>query len=154
MLKNAKPDRGTTTRGRFVIVASEYNAKYVDGMLKGAVEELESAGAEPIRVVRVPGAYEIPLVAKHLAKSLPPPSAVICLGLVLRGKTAHAEHVGDAVNQALMRIQLEHEVPVINSVHLMEDESHARVRCLGKRHNRGREAAQTAMAMAQVMSEL
>ena len=154
MLSDIKSGKAARTRGRIVIVASEYNAKYVDGMLKAALGELESAGAESVRVVRVPGAYEIPLVVKHLAKSLPPPSAIICLGLVLRGETAHADHVGEAVNQALMRIQLDREIPVINSVHLMQEEAHARVRCLGKRHNRGREAAQTAMAMVQVMSEL
>ena len=138
----------------FAIVASKYNARYVDAMLRAAKAELKQARAAAVQVVRVPGAYEIPVVAARLARRSPKPAAIICLGVILRGQTVHAAHIGDAVSRALMEIQLQHEVPVIHEVLLLENEEQAKVRCLGRKHNRGAEAAQTALAMAQVMASL
>ena len=139
-------------RGSFAIVASEYNAEFVDSMLKAAKAELKRAGAT-VQVIRVPGAYEIPVVAVSLARPKKF-AAIICLGVILRGQTVHAEHIGNAVSQALMQIQLETEVPVIHEVLLLENQEQARARCLDRKHNRGMEAAQTALQMAQVMAEL
>jgi 6,7-dimethyl-8-ribityllumazine synthase len=165
MLKAIKARRFRAGDGRFAIVASRYNARYVDEMLKAAKAELERAGAKSVQVVRVPGAYEIPVVAARLARSASPRasrfthhvsrfSAIICLGVILRGETVHAAHIGEAVSRALMAIQLRYEVPVIHEVLLLENEKQARARCLDPKRNRGREAAQTALAMAQVMGEL
>lgn len=153
MLKTVKRKSHKASQAKFAIVASEYNSLYVDAMLDAATTELKDAGASKVQVVRVPGAYEIPVVASRLAShaSL---SAIICLGVILRGETAHAAHIGEAVSQALMQIQLKYEIPVIHEVLLLENEEQARVRCLGKKHNRGAEAAQTALAMAKVMREL
>ena len=127
-------------------------------MLRAAKAELLRAGAK-LQVVRVPGAYEIPIAAKRLARasrlaSRSPLSAIICLGVILRGETVHAAHIGEAVSRALMEIQLAHEIPVIHEVLLLENEEQARVRCLGRKHNRGTEAAQTALEMARVMAGL
>ena len=165
MLKQIKAKAFQAGDARFAIVASQYNAAYVDAMLQGATEELEGAGAREVQVVRVPGAYEIPVVAARLARassahaSRPKRhasllSAIVCLGVILRGETVHAAHIGEAVSRALMEIQLEYEVPVIHEVLLLENEAQARSRCLDPKHNRGREAAQTALAMAQVMAGL
>jgi 6,7-dimethyl-8-ribityllumazine synthase len=166
MLKALKRKSLRANQATFAIVASQYNARYVDAMLRAAMAELRRAGAKNVRVVRVPGAYEIPVVAAYLARSaseLPRPSrithhtslsAIICLGVILRGETTHAAHIGEAVSQALMQIQLRYEVPVIHEVLLLETEKQARVRCLGRTHNRGGEAAQTALAMAKVMEKL
>ena len=137
----------------FAIVASTYNARYVDAMLRAAQAELRRAGAK-VRVVRVPGAYEIPVVAKTLSAKNPGLAGILCLGVILRGATTHAAHIGEAVSDALMQIQLAHQIPVIHEVLLLENEAQAEVRCLGRKHNRGTEAAQTALEMARVMKTL
>jgi 6,7-dimethyl-8-ribityllumazine synthase len=157
MLTPVEPKTFHAGNAQFAIVASQYNARYVNAMLQAAKAELKSAGVNQVKVVRVPGAYEIPVVAARLARDSagkPQPSAIICLGVILRGETVHAAHIGEAVSQALMQIQLQHEVPVIHEVLLLENEAQARARCLDKKHNRGAEAAQTALAMARVMGQL
>jgi 6,7-dimethyl-8-ribityllumazine synthase len=153
--KNRSKALSASPRGaQYAIIASKYNAKFVDSMLKAAREELAAAGAADVRVYRVPGAYEVPIAAKTLAACPAPPSAIICLGVILRGETVHAAHIGDAVSRSLMEIQLAHQVPVIHEVLLLENKEQARVRCLSPEHNRGREAAQTAIAMAALMPSL
>jgi len=156
MLKTVKRKSFHAGDASFAIVASQYNARYVDSMLSAALVELKRAGARNVQVIRVPGAYEIPVVASRIASRATSITnhLIICLGIILRGETTHAAHIGEAVSHALMQIQLKYEVPVIHEVLLLENEEQARVRCLGKKHNRGAEAAQTALAMAKVMGEL
>jgi 6,7-dimethyl-8-ribityllumazine synthase len=153
MLQAVKKSKAAKTGSTFAIVASRYNARYVDGMLNAAARELKRAGAK-VRIVRVPGAYEIPVVTAKLSTLDPRPSAIICLGVILRGETTHAQHIGEAVSQALMQIQITQGVPVIHEVLLLENKQQAEVRCLDPNHNRGLEAAQTALKMARVMAEL
>ncbi|MDA7915745.1 6,7-dimethyl-8-ribityllumazine synthase [Verrucomicrobia bacterium] len=151
MLK--KIGKGTTDGGgRYGIVASEYNPKYVDGMLKAAKKELQESGAETVTVVRVPGAFEIPVVAATLASG--EFDAVICLGVILKGETSHADHIGSAVTDALALIQIDQLVPVVHEVLVFDKKEQAVVRCLDGDHNRGREAAQTAIKMVLVMKKL
>jgi 6,7-dimethyl-8-ribityllumazine synthase len=155
MLKPVQRSRTKSPGASFAIVASKYNSRYVDAMLRAAQKCLKEAGAKSVRIVRVPGAYEIPVVAARLARvHAPPLSAIICLGVILRGETTHAQHIGEAVSNALSQIQALHEVPVIHEVLLLENEQQARARCLGRTHNRGTEAAQTALEMARVMKSL
>ncbi|HEY4414227.1 MAG TPA: 6,7-dimethyl-8-ribityllumazine synthase [Verrucomicrobiae bacterium] len=155
MLKPVKNKVIRVAGERFAIVASKYNSLYVDAMLHAAKAEIVRAGGT-VKVVRVPGAYEIPVVAAKLAHqaATAPLSGIICLGVILRGATTHAQHIGEAVSNALAQIQIQHEVPVIHEVLLLENEQQARERCLDKKHNRGLEAAQTALEMARVMKSL
>ena len=154
MLRKIQPKKIQFRSGTFAVVASTYNARYVDAMLRAAQSELKRAGAR-VLVVRVPGAYEIPVVAARLARTAwPRLSGIICLGVILRGATTHAQHIGEAVSNALVQIQLTHEIPIIHEVLLLENEQQAKERCLGRTHNRGTEAAQTALEMARVMAGL
>jgi len=153
MLKPVKTKSINATGGRrFAIVASKYNSRFVDAMLRAAKAEILRAGGQ-VQVVRVPGAYEIPVVAAKLAGTQKF-SGILCLGVILRGATTHAQHIGEAVSNALVQIQIQHEVPVIHEVLLLENQQQAVERCLDKKHNRGTEAAQTALAMARVMAAL
>jgi 6,7-dimethyl-8-ribityllumazine synthase len=164
MLRKLQRQSAKSRGGNFAIVASRYNARYVEAMLRAAGAELKRAGAT-VRVVRVPGAFEIPVAAARLARKhswhfaihdpeTPVLSAIICLGVILRGQTVHAEHIGREVSRALMEIQLRHEIPVIHEVLLLENEEQARARCLGAKFNRGREAARTALDMARLMKSI
>ena len=155
MLKKAAKTKAKGAGGRRIaIVASRYNAKYVNAMLRAAKVELGKAKAI-VEVVRVPGAFEIPAVASALALRLAKPvDAIVCLGVILRGETTHAEHIGQAVTDALMQLQVDHTLPVIHEVLLLENVDQAKKRCLDSGHNRGVEAAQTAIEMTRVMARL
>jgi 6,7-dimethyl-8-ribityllumazine synthase len=164
MLRKIKVRNGKNAGGSFAIIASRYNAQYVDAMLSAARTELLRAGAK-IRIVRVPGAFEIVVAAARLAEknstrssraktSAARLSAIICLGVIFQGETSHAQHIGWGVTHALAAIQVQYKLPVIHGVFTFEKIKHARVRCLGTKHNRGAEAAQTALEMARVMQHL
>jgi 6,7-dimethyl-8-ribityllumazine synthase len=164
MLKQVSKSSVKGSGATFAIVASKYNGRYVDAMLKSAQRELKKAGAK-VRIVRVPGAFEIPAVAAALAAGSANSdsrithhaarfSAIICLGVIFQGQTSHAQHIGWGVTHALADIQIQHQIPVIHGVFIFEKEEHAKVRCLGKTHNRGTEAAHTALEMARVMGGL
>ena len=156
MLKKITKSSATAKGANFAIVASTYNSRYVDAMLKAAQRELKQTGAK-VRVIRVPGAFEIPAVAAALAaearstKHEASIDGIICLGVIFQGQTSHADHIGWGVTHALASIQVQHKIPVIHGVFVFTKEEHAKVRCLGKTHNRGTEAAHTALEMAAVM---
>jgi 6,7-dimethyl-8-ribityllumazine synthase len=152
MLKKITKKNIVARGDRFAIVASTYNLSYVDAMVRAAKAEILRAGGT-VQIVRVPGAYEIPVIAARLARTKTF-SGIICLGVILRGATTHAQHIGEAVSNALVQIQIQHEVPVIHEVLLLENEQQAKERCLGRTHNRGTEAAQTALEMARVLRSL
>jgi 6,7-dimethyl-8-ribityllumazine synthase len=156
MLRSVKTKKKPPVRGgRFAIVASKYNGTYVDAMVSAARAELKRAAAGSIEIVRVPGAFEIPAVAAKLVHECGPDlSAILCFGVVFQGQTSHAQHIGWGVTHALAQIQIQHRIPVIHAVFVFENEEHARVRCLGRKHNRGTEAAHTALEMASVMKKL
>ncbi len=162
MLTPVQRRKFSAADARFAIVASKYNGRYVGAMVRAAQAEFKRAGVRHVRIVRVPGAYEIPIVAARLAElkaagdadEFRGLSGIVCLGVILRGETVHAAHIGEAVSRALMELQLAYKLPLIHEVLLLENRAQAEARCLSRRHNRGAEAAQTALAMAEVMQSL
>jgi 6,7-dimethyl-8-ribityllumazine synthase len=153
MLTEIKGGKHDAHDHHFAIVASKYNARFVDSMVEAARTTLEKAHAASVKVIRVPGAFEIPVVVAALANG-GKVSAIICLGVILRGETTHAQHIGEAVSYALAEIQASFRIPVVHEVLLLENESQADVRCLNPKHNRGIEAALTALEMARIMQSL
>ena len=153
MLKRVSKSSAQASDATVAIVASKYNGRYVDAMVKAARRALGQAGAK-IELVRVPGAFEIPTVTAAIASRAAPPAAIICLGVIFQGQTSHAQHIGWGVTHALADLQVTHRLPVIHGVFVFEKEEHARGRCLSRTHNRGTEAAHTALEMARVMKSL
>ncbi len=152
-----KTTRKTTPQkaARIAIVASVYNAEYVDSMIDAALETLAGSGVDDVELIRVPGAFEIPVVAAKLAqRKRLRPEAVLCLGVILRGKTTHAEHIGQSVTQSLAQIATDTTVPIIHEVLLLENKAQAKERCLSPKTNRGFEAAHTALIMAGLIREI
>ena len=133
---------------RISIIASRYNNSFVDVMLEQTEQELLAiAPTTKIEVLRVQGAFEIPALANMVATRRSP-DAIIALGVILQGETAHARLIATSVTDALMRISLDHTLPVIHEVLLLEHEKQAVDRCLSESVNRGIEAARAAfMAM-------
>jgi 6,7-dimethyl-8-ribityllumazine synthase len=138
----------------FTIVASQFNAEYVKGLVDHATNELRKlAPNTDIALHQVPGAFEIPIVVREVAAQKKA-DAIIALGVILKGKTSHAENLGRSVTDALQRIAVEHAVPVINAVLSLESEAQARERCLEDQINRGTEAARAAVQITDVMADL
>jgi 6,7-dimethyl-8-ribityllumazine synthase len=155
MLKKIQAKSIPPQGGRFALVASLFNQRYVDSMLAAARSVFKRARVDALEVFRVPGAFEIPVVAARLVRLRPPVfDAVLCFGVIFRGETTHAQHIGEAVSLSLAHLQTTHAVPVIHGVYLFENQDQARVRCLDPEHNRGRELAQTALSMAALMRQL
>ena len=155
-MSTAAPSRPNSAAGArsFTIVARKFNARFVQGLVDHATDELRSLCASAtVTVHQVPGAFEIPVVVRELA-ARNEADAILAMGVILQGSTAHAEHLAVSVTNALQQIALEYGVPVINAVLTVENEQQARERCLEKKINRGIEAAQAAVDIANVMSGL
>ena len=139
----------------FGIVASRFNDFVVKALLEGAIEAIRRHGgdAEAVDVVWVPGSYEIPLVARELALSRRY-DALICLGAVIRGATAHFDYVAGGAAGGISNVALESGVPVIFGVITTESIEQAIERAGTKMGNKGFEAAVSAMEMADLMAKL
>ena len=140
---------------RFGVVVARYNQPYTDSMLAATLDTLTKSGARPeqIRVERVPGSFEIPVVVARLAAS-GKFDVLIALGVILRGQTAHADLIATAITHRLSEIAIQRCVPVIHEVLLLDNIGQAKARCLDKKMNRGIEAARTAIEMAHVLRTL
>jgi 6,7-dimethyl-8-ribityllumazine synthase len=138
----------------FAIVASLFNRLYVQGLVDHAVAELrELSPAADISIHQVPGAFEIPVVVREIALKRNT-EAILALGVILQGKTSHAQNLARSVTDALQQIAIDHGVPVINAVLSLETEEQARERCLESEINRGTEAARAAVSMGEVLGDL
>jgi 6,7-dimethyl-8-ribityllumazine synthase len=146
--------RSTKAKRTFHIVASQFNAQYVQGLVAHATEELRALAPDAnVSLHRVPGSFEIPVVISELA-SLGGSDAIIACGVILQGETNHAENLSRSVTDALQRIAVKKGVPVINVVLSFDNEDQARARCMENKINRGTEAARAAVEIANVMSQL
>ena len=146
--------RATKEKRHFSIVASLFNGQYVQGLVDHATEELKAlAPGAAISLHQVPGAFEIPVVVRELALQKKS-DAILAFGVILQGKTSHAQNLAHSVTDALQQIAVEHGIPVINAVLSLENETQAEERCLGSEINRGTEAARAAVEIANVMGDL
>jgi 6,7-dimethyl-8-ribityllumazine synthase len=140
---------------RFAVAASRFNDLVTVRLVDGAKAALRRHGVadEDVEVAWTPGAFELPLVAMHLARS-DRFDAVICLGAVIRGETAHFDLVAEQAAQGIQRAALETGVPCIFGVLATETLEQALDRAGGKHGNKGWEAATAALEMAGLMDEL
>ncbi len=139
---------------RISIVAAKFNQQYTDALVENAVEEIDQFAVNArVDLVRVPGAFEIPVVCKALLE-VEKPDCIIALGCIIRGGTAHAELVATSVTHSLQTLAIEKTTPIIHEVLLVEDEKQAYARCIGKTINRGREAARSALDIIEIMNEV
>ncbi|MEI9479732.1 MAG: 6,7-dimethyl-8-ribityllumazine synthase [Deltaproteobacteria bacterium] len=145
-----------TAKGlKFGIVLSRFNSFISDRLLEGALDALRRSGAdeEDCCVVRVPGAFEIPLAAKKLAKS-GRYDAIICLGTVIRGATLHFNYIASEVTKGIAFLSLEREIPVSFGVLITETIEQAIERAGTKIGNKGFDAAMSSIEMANLMKEI
>ena len=140
---------------KVALVASRFNSFLVEQLVKGAVDAFVRLGGDKagLVLVRVPGAYEIPVVAKKLAASKKY-DAVACLGAVVQGATAHAALINETTARAFSEISLETGVPVADGIVAAENLEQAVERCGTKQGNKGFSAMQAAVEMANVMKAL
>jgi 6,7-dimethyl-8-ribityllumazine synthase len=140
---------------RFGVVAGRFNSFITDKLLEGALDAFARHGVELDRVdvAWVPGAFEIPLVARRMAKS-GQYDAVVCLGAVIRGATPHFDHVANAAARGVAQAAWESDVPVIFGVLTVDTIEQAIERAGTKAGNKGFDAAVAAIETAQVLKKL
>ncbi|HKJ07594.1 MAG TPA: 6,7-dimethyl-8-ribityllumazine synthase [Gammaproteobacteria bacterium] len=140
---------------RFALVVARFNSFVVDSLLSGAVDTLTRHGADPrdLHVVRVPGAFEMPLVAQRLAAAKRY-DAIIALGAVIRGGTPHFEYVAGECTKGLANVMMGHDVPVAFGVLTVDTIEQAIERAGTKAGNKGVEAALSAIEMVSLLRNL
>ena len=140
---------------RLGIVAARFNALVVDALMSGALEAFRRAGVDPSRVdvVRVPGSFEIPVAAQAMAKT-GRYAGLVCLGAVIQGETDHHVQVGDSATQGIVRVMLETGVPISHGILACATLEHALQRAGGKVGNKGAEAANAALELADLIAKI
>jgi 6,7-dimethyl-8-ribityllumazine synthase len=149
------PDLRSPPGARYAVIASRWNGEIVDALVDGARGAFadHQVADDLLDMLRVPGAWELPVLAKRLAAS-GHYAAIVALGCVVRGETRHFEHVADQCAAGLMRVSLDTGVPVLNGVLAVEDEADAWARAGGARGNKGANVAKVAIEMATMMQGL
>lgn len=150
-----EPSEGTEN-ARYAIVVANWNREDITGPLAdGAVAKLVEAGVpdDQIDLVWVPGAWEIPVVVQRLADTCRY-AAIITLGAVIKGETAHDHWINHGVTDALMRIATEHSLPVLFGVLMCDSREHAIARAGGEKGNKGTECAEAALQMVSLLKAL
>ena len=148
-------DLRATPGVRFAIIASRWNPRITDTLVAAARDTFVANGVAEadVDVVRVPGAWELPLAARELA-SAGRHAAIVALGCVVRGDTRHYKQVADGSAEGLMRVALDTGVPVANGVLAVERFEDAQARAGGSHGNKGEEAALVAIEMADLRRKL
>ena len=143
----ARPD------ARVAIVAASWHEEVMDGLVAGALRACAEAGIDRPTLVRVPGSFELPVVADRLARTH---EAAIALGVVIRGGTPHFDYVCSAATDGLNRVSLDHGVPVGFGLLTCDTDEQARDRAglPGSVEDKGHEAAAAALATAEVLAGL
>lgn len=144
------------TNARFAIVASRFNSLIVDNLIEGAVDTLLRHGQvsrEQITLIKVPGAYELPVAVKQVAAS-DKFDAIIALGAVIRGGTPHFDYVAGECNKGLAQVALEYTLPVAFGVLTVDTIEQAIERAGTKAGNKGAEAALSALEMVNVLASI
>ncbi len=143
------------TQIRIALVVSQFNDEITHELLQGALAHLASQGIsqKQCTVAHVPGAIEIPLIAKLFAKQQQY-DAIICLGAVIRGETSHYDYVCQQVSQGCQQVMLTFDIPVIFGILTTENTQQAQERIGGKEGHKGKEAAATALAMINLIKRL
>lgn len=138
---------------RVAVIATMWHAPITDALLGSAVRTAKEAGVTDLTVLRVPGAFELPVVAQAAA---PTHDAVVCLGVVIRGGTPHFEYVCDAVTAGLTRVALDTATPIGFGLLTCDTEEQARARsgAVGSKEDKGREATEAALATATVLRRI
>ena len=141
--------------GRFAIVVARFNGFIVESLLAGAMDTFIRNGvaAEDITVVRVPGAFELPVVVQNLAQS-GDYNAIVALGAVIRGSTPHFDIVANESAKGLSAIALDHGMPIINGILTTENIEQTIERAGTKAGNKGAEAAAAAIEMVNIFGQL
>jgi 6,7-dimethyl-8-ribityllumazine synthase len=137
---------------RFGVAVARYNAEVTERLLDSAERTLRAHGAADVTVVRAPGAFELPLVARRLAAT--GVDAVICLGAVIRGETPHFEHVAGECARGIGRVALDADLPVVFGVLTTDDRAQALERTGGRAGDKGAEAAMAAIEMVSALRAL
>ena len=140
---------------RFAVIVAKYNDFVTDRLQAGAVAALEAAGvaSDAVTIVRVPNAFEIPLAAQHAAES-GRYNAIICLGCLIRGETAHFEYISSAVSHGITEAASATGIPMAFGVLTTNSVEEALARSVDGGDNKGREAALAAIEMAEVIAQL
>lgn len=140
---------------KFAVIVGRFNEFIGSKLLGGAIDTFRRHGVEEneIEIIWVPGAFEMPLIAKKLAKS-GKYDGVLCIGAVIRGATAHFDYVSGEVSKGIASVSLETEVPVIFGVLTTDTIEQAIERAGTKAGNKGSEAAATAIEMANLIKQL
>lgn len=145
----------THTTGRYALLVGRWNSFVVEHLLEGAIDTLRRHGVaqEQLTVIRVPGAFEIPLACQRLAKT-GNYDAIIALGAVIRGGTPHFEHVAGECTKGIAQVSLSHDIPIAFGVLTVDSIEQAIERSGTKAGNKGVEAALSAIEMVSLCSQL
>ena len=138
---------------RFAIIASRWNARITEALIEGARKAMRDhgVGEDAVDVFRVPGAWELPVLAARLAAT-GGYAGIVALGCVVRGDTRHFEHVGDGCSEGLMDVAMEFGLPVANGVLAVERVEDAEARAGGSHGNKGEEAAMVVIEMSDLLA--